>query len=247
MRRAGGAGQRDVVEPVLDVQAVLRPGAEAAAGHERCRLCADRPAGDRKWLDAASDFTQKLWQGGELAEALQLGTETLATARRVYGDEDDYTLDAMGRLAAVHSATGDDAAAAHVPAARRRVNGNDHEDDTLGAMSWVAATHHNVGNFVAPLPPTQEALDSTRRTLGSDHISTIIRTGNLGSVHLKMGNNELAMPLYRERLEISFAGVYSAASTPRPIKQRATWALHCMPTRLTRAPRHRCCVRPCRA
>ena len=184
MRRAGGAGQRDVVEPVLDVQAVLRPGAEAAAGHERCRLCADRPAGDRKWLDAASDFTQKLWQGGELAEALQLGTETLATARRVYGDEDDYTLDAMGRLAAVHSATGDDAAAAHVPAARRRVNGNDHEDDTLGAMSWVAATHHNVGNFVAPLPPTQEALDSTRRTLGSDHISTIIRTGNLGSVHV---------------------------------------------------------------
>ena len=62
-----------------------------------------RPEEDEERLRAGMDLTQTLREGGELDEALQLDTETLSIARRVFGDEHERTPVAMGELAAVHS------------------------------------------------------------------------------------------------------------------------------------------------
>ena len=70
---------------------------------EWCRLLAERPEEDEERLRAGMDLTQTLREGGELDKALQLDTETLSIARRVFGDEHERTLVAMGELAAVHS------------------------------------------------------------------------------------------------------------------------------------------------
>eukprot|EP01046_Picozoa_sp_COSAG06_P077370 COSAG06_NODE_25158_length_643_cov_1.720588_1_plen_155_part_10 len=61
-----------------------------------------RPPGDQRRLNATNMLTQALQKMGEYAEALSLGEATLATARRVLGDEDKVTLDAMSVLATVH-------------------------------------------------------------------------------------------------------------------------------------------------
>ena len=46
-------------------------------------------------LRAATDLVEPLRESGELGEARQLGIETLATARRVFGDVHEKTLDVM--------------------------------------------------------------------------------------------------------------------------------------------------------
>ena len=66
---------------------------------ERCRLSADRPEEDGERMAAALDLTEALRASGELDEALPLGIAALSTTRRVHGDEHQWTLDAMGRLA----------------------------------------------------------------------------------------------------------------------------------------------------
>ena len=48
---------------------------------------ASRPEGDRERLNASNGLTQELWQMGEYAEALSLGT-----ARGALGDENTVTL-----------------------------------------------------------------------------------------------------------------------------------------------------------
>ena len=66
-------------------------------------------------LRAELDLAEALWLSGELAEALAFAVATLRTVRHTYHRFDDahpYTLDAMGRLAAIRGAMGDRAAAA---------------------------------------------------------------------------------------------------------------------------------------
>ena len=173
---------------------------------ERCRLCADRPEEDEERLGVAVDLVEALWRTSALTEALQLGIETLSIARRVFGDEDDYTLRAMGRLAVVHSDMEDPAAAlalqTEVLAVRRRVSGDDHPG-TLAAMNNPSVTHMNNGDSAAALPLAREALGSKRRTLGNDDESTIVSIAHLADVHSSMGNHDLVLPLGREALETS--------------------------------------------
>ena len=152
-------------------------------------------------------LTQTLRTKGrlELEEALPLGIETLSIVRPELGDEHEYTLYALGELAAVHSTMKDHAAALplkmQVLAVRRRVSGNGHRE-TLIAMNNLAVTHRKMGDSAAALPLTQEVLESRRRTQGTDHISTIISMNNLAVVHSKMGNHDLPLPLGRETLDI---------------------------------------------
>lgn len=140
------------------------------------RLCADMPEDEEERLGTAVDLTLKLWQSGELEEALQLGTDALRIARHVFGDEHELTLLAMARLAGVQNAAEDFAAAlplqTQVLAARRRVFGDDHID-TQTAVSDLAGTMTELNDYAKALPLYQESLRVLRRTLGSDDIRTV--------------------------------------------------------------------------
>ena len=177
---------------------------------ERCRLLADRPEEDWERLVAANDLVQTLTVSDELVEALQLGVKTLSTARRVFGNEHVVTLGAMGRLATVHihryqrscgrcgrAAAEDGGAGRAPPRVGQRSRGDvDSDERPLGYAPGHARLCHcaaaDPGGFGRQAPHA-----------GSDHIGTIISTGNLGSVHSTMGNHDLVLPLRKECLETS--------------------------------------------
>jgi len=160
-----------------------------AIARERYDLLIPRTAGaDGEVLQAAMDLTWALRESCQLAEALKLGTETLATARTTSGDEDVITLTAMGILASVYGAVGDYGAAlpleTHVLAVRRRLHGSDHHA-TLTTITNLGVTHLQLGNHTAALPLIHEALEGGRRVNGRDHPETLTCIGNLGTLYLE--------------------------------------------------------------
>lgn len=175
-----------------------------AIARARCDLLAPCTAGaEADVLQAAMDLTWALRESCQLDEALELGQETLATARRTSGDEHVTTLTAMGIMASVYGAVGDHGAAlpleTHVLAVRRRLLGNDHHA-TLTTVTNLGVTHLQLGNHSAALPLIHEALDGGRRANGRDHPETLTSIGNLGTLYSNMGTYDLALPLVKEAL-----------------------------------------------
>ena len=171
----------------------------------RCDLLAPRNAeADSEVLQAAMDLTWALRESCELDEALKLGRQTLAAARRTSGDEHATTLTAMGILASVYGAVGDHAAAlpleTQVLAVRRRLLGNDHHA-TLTTVTNLGVTHLQLGNHAEALPLIHEALEGGRRAHGRDHAETLTSVGNLGTLYSNIGTYDLALPLVQEALE----------------------------------------------
>eukprot|EP01043_Picozoa_sp_COSAG02_P057998 COSAG02_NODE_7140_length_3160_cov_24.772623_5_plen_275_part_00 len=159
-----------------------------AIARARYDLLMPRTAGaDGELLQAAMDLTWALRESCQLAEALKLGRETLATARRTSGDEHVTTLTAMGILASVYGAVGDYGAAlpleTHVLAVRRRLLGSNHHA-TLTTITNLGVTHLQLGNHTAALPLIHEALEGGRRANGRDHPETLTCIGNLGTLYL---------------------------------------------------------------
>jgi tetratricopeptide (TPR) repeat protein len=167
---------------------------------------ASRPEGDGNRLNASNILTQALERMGEYAEALSLGVATLATARRVLGDEHQVTLDAMGVLAVVHRAMGKPALAVPLQtealAVRRRLLGDDHKE-TMVTAGNLAVAHMNMENYDAALPLMTEALERKRRLEGDDSANTLVSMMNLALLHNNMGKHDLALPLYRDALQRS--------------------------------------------
>ena len=166
-------------------------------------LTPDSAGGEGEVLQAAMDLTWALRESCQLDEALQLGQETLSTARRTSGDEHVTTLTAMGILASVYGAVGDHAAAlpleTHVLTVRRRLLGNDHHA-TLTTVTNLGVTHLQLGSYAAALPLIHEALEGGRRANGPDHPETLTSIGNLGTLYSSIGSYDLALPLVEEAL-----------------------------------------------
>ena len=129
----------------------------------------------------------------------------LARARweRVRGRsaEDEERLFVANHLAvALKESAGDNAGALRlmqeVLAVRRRL-GDDHPA-TLDSLTNLALQHHEMGDYQAALPLSQEAVALARRTLGAEHEETLIAVASLGAIHSSMGEYHLARPLLEQ-------------------------------------------------
>jgi tetratricopeptide (TPR) repeat protein len=168
---------------------------------ERWALEQGSPEEDGERLMAALDLVQALYLAGELDEALQLGRDTLAVARRAFGDEHEGTLDAMSRLAVVCGDTGNRALALELETevldVNRRLHGSD-DPNTLAAANNLAGTYADMGSHAAALLLLHGALEGRRRTLGDDAPETMITISSLAALHSRLGELELALPLTNE-------------------------------------------------
>jgi hypothetical protein len=109
---------------------------------------------------------------GDLQGARDLREQTLATRRRVLGNDHPDTLLSMHGLAAIHQDLGDQQGARQLfeqtLAGYRRVLGNDHPN-TLSTMSNLAAARQALGDPQSARDLHDQVLTTRRRVLGKDH------------------------------------------------------------------------------
>ena len=160
------------------------------ASRTRYELVADRAAQDDARLNAAMQLCQALSDSGHFEEAVELGRDTLASVRSVYGEDHEGTLGAMGVLAKVHSQLGNHADALplreQVVAARRRRPQHGNERDHLISIGNLGSTHMQMGDLEAALPLLEEAVEGHRSARGEDHPDTLTSVGNRASLFLPL-------------------------------------------------------------
>ena len=162
---------------------------------------------------AACELTASLTRSGKLTEALALGKQTLAAARKLnkavaskLRDDGDnqFTLTSMARLAGVHAAMGNPAAAMplqkQVLAGRRRLLGAEHEG-TVTAMSALAALHTELYEYDVALPLFEEALRIKRKLFGEDSLPVMRCENNMGQIHAERGDQTVAKKIYTSVVE----------------------------------------------
>jgi tetratricopeptide (TPR) repeat protein len=167
---------------------------------------------------AAMELSRALQRSGDGAEALRVGREALPEMRRVLGDDNSITLNAMAQLASVHSELGDHAAALRLRTEalhlQRVVLGHDHPI-VLAALEEIATGYVALEEYDTALPLLNEHLEICRRSsaaadgeepedeqqAGAAALTQSL--SNLANCHSRMAQHAQALPLAQEAKEIS--------------------------------------------
>jgi S1-C subfamily serine protease len=135
--------------------------------------------------------------------AIPLFKHTLASRRRVLGEDHPDTLASANDLAGAYRLAGRLGEA--IPlleqtlASRRRVLGEDHPD-TLASDSNLAYAYRSAGRLGEAIPLFEQTLSTSFRILGARHLSTLAARSNLASALLAAGRVKQALPLLKETL-----------------------------------------------
>ena len=164
-------------------------------------VAAEDPAA--QWQDLNRQIVAA-YQHGAFNEAVPLAEQSLALARRAFGDRDDHTLTSMNDLAELYQAQGRYGEAEpllrETLQIRRKTLGPKHPD-TLASMNNLAALYHAQGRYGEAEPLLREALQVRRKTLGPKHPDTLRSMNNLGGLYDAQGRYGEAEPLLREALQ----------------------------------------------
>ncbi|MCZ6689822.1 MAG: tetratricopeptide repeat protein [Planctomycetota bacterium] len=128
----------------------------------------------------------------------------LDIVRRVLGEDDPETLNALNNLAVLEEDRGrlqdGEKLYRQVLEARRRLQGEDHRD-TLTAMNNLALTLVTLGNLDEAEKLLRQVLMTALRVLGEDDHLTLMTTNNLAGCLKDRGSLAEAEPFYRNVVE----------------------------------------------
>jgi hypothetical protein len=165
-----------------------------------------RPEADEERLNALSNLGKALGSSVDhLPEARQKFEELVAVRRRVHGDENLDTLDAIGNLGVMVMGSGDLAAAQPLlEEARdglRRAGQGEHHQTLLYTRS-LAAMHSSMGAVAKARLLHEEVVGVLRRT---EHAkpTTFMAIGDLGEVVARIGDHKAGLALREEAVSAS--------------------------------------------
>ena len=161
----------------------------------------DQPAVDAQLRHALAELYRSI---GLNESAVPLQESTLATRRRVLGEEHPETIQSISNMSVLLRELGRLAEAEpyHREALEksRRILGEDHIE-TVIAISNMGGLLRAKGELSEAEPYYREALEKFRRTVGATHIETIRSINNMGVLIAEQGRLAEAEPFYREGLE----------------------------------------------
>ena len=153
--------------------------------HVEAILDAFEPGEDTAEIDVILTLTgQFLQEQGQLSQATDYLSRSLAAASRLYGEDDPSTLTSWSNLAFAYQVSGD--AVRAIPLFERtledrvRVLGEDHPD-TLASRNNMAFAYRVSGEVVRAIPLYEQALAGCLRVLGEDHPTTKTILENLSA------------------------------------------------------------------
>ncbi|KAJ6471967.1 hypothetical protein C8R45DRAFT_1078138 [Mycena sanguinolenta] len=137
-------------------------------------------------------------------EAEELEVIAVERQRKLMGEDDLNTLDAMHRLSLTYTGLGryEEALKLQVVVLEkyRDLLGDDHVD-TLHPMSNIATTYHSLGRSEEAEKLEVEVLEKRRKILGNDHLDTLHAMYNLAITYNSLGRFEEAQVLEVEVLK----------------------------------------------
>ncbi|HKE92859.1 MAG TPA: serine/threonine-protein kinase [Povalibacter sp.] len=161
---------------------------------------------DARTLVAAGYLVSNLVVRGKLDEAEPLAVATLATQRRILGEEHRDSLESASNLASIYHQQGRYAAAAEIfertLAIEKRVLGPD-DRETLTTMNNLALSLRNQGELERAAKLHAEELERSTRVLGPEHPDTLTSMSNLAIVYTEQGRFAEATELTRRGCELS--------------------------------------------
>jgi len=161
----------------------------------------DQPAVDAQLRHALAELYRSI---GLNESAVPLQESTLATRRRVLGEENPETIQSIANMSVLLRELGRLAEAEpyHREALEksRRILGEE-DFDTVIAISNMGSLLRAKGELSEAEPYYREALEKFRRTLGDAHPETIRSINNMGVLIAEQGRLAEAEPLYLEGLE----------------------------------------------
>jgi len=173
--------------------------------HVEAILDAFEPGEDTAEIDLILTLTgQFLQEQGQLSQATDCLSRSLAAATRLYGEDDPSTLTSRNNLASVYRVSGDVVRA--IPLFERtledrvRVLGEDHPD-TLASRNNLADAYRALGDVVRAIPLSERTLEDCVRVLGEDHPSTLASRNNLAGAYEASGDVVRAVTLLERTLE----------------------------------------------
>ena len=141
---------------------------------------------------------------GLYPKALPILEQSVATRRRLLGEEHPDTLAAMADLARLYGSMGHRAEAEklddRILERRRRLLGEEHPE-TLDAMAALAFIYRNQGRLEEAEKLDQRVLEARRRVLGEDHPDTLETMTELAAVYNYEKRYAEAEALYRPAIE----------------------------------------------
>ncbi|MEV0470625.1 tetratricopeptide repeat protein [Streptomyces prunicolor] len=168
-------------------------------------LDAFEPGEDTAEIDLILAMTgQFLREQGQLSQATDYLSRSLAAAIRLYGEDAPSTLASRSNLAGAYRASGDVVRA--VPLYERtledcvRVLGEDHPD-TLTSRNNLAYAYRVSGDVERAIPLYERTLEDRVRVLGEDHQDTLTSRNNLAGAYRVSGDVVRAVPLFVRTLE----------------------------------------------
>jgi serine/threonine protein kinase/Tfp pilus assembly protein PilF len=161
------------------------------------------PATEARLRTAVGEIYARI---GRYEEALSLFAASLATHRRVLGDEHPDTISSISDMGNLLVAQGKLAEAEpylrEALEKQRRTLGEEHRT-TLRFMNRVGAQLLHQGKFAEAERYFREALEKQRRTLGEEHPETIVSMHDMGLLFWSQGKYAESEPYCREALETS--------------------------------------------
>ena len=166
-------------------------------------VAAEDPAA--QWQDLNRQIVAA-YQHGAFNEAVPLAEQSLALARRAFGDRDDHTLTSMNDLAELYQAQGRYGEAEPLLREARQISretlGPKHPF-TLTSMNNLAELYDAQGRYGEAELLNREALQISRETLGPKHPFTLASMNGLAESYKAQGRYGEAEPLLRAALQSS--------------------------------------------
>ncbi|WP_371547618.1 tetratricopeptide repeat protein [Streptomyces sp. NBC_00554] len=173
--------------------------------HVEAVLDAGDPGEDTAAIALILNLIGRFLQGqGQLRQATDYYSRSLAAATRVFGEDHPDTLGLRNNLAYAYRSAGDLGRA--IPLYERtlddfvRVLGEDHPN-TLLSRNNLAGAYASVGDLGRAIPLYERTLDDRVRVLGEDHPYTLGSRNNLAHAYGSAGDLGRAIPLYERTLD----------------------------------------------
>ncbi|KAK0724111.1 hypothetical protein B0H67DRAFT_99888 [Lasiosphaeris hirsuta] len=144
------------------------------------------------------------WRIGNGAEAEKLATQAMRARKKVLGQEQNDTLDAISMVALVHKQRGRwkeaELLEVQVMETEKRVLGSEHPH-TLVSMANLALTYGNQGRWAEAESLFIQVMETSSRVIGSEHPHTLVSMANLALTYRNQGRWAEAESLFIQVME----------------------------------------------
>ena len=160
---------------------------------------------DLQELKSLKTQMARLYNVGEMDEAVRVAMKALVIRKRVFGENHRVYANALDGLAMFHNSMGEYAQAQRLCQQaleiRKKVFGEEHPI-YAGSLSNLAKFHRDAGHYSKAEPLLVRACEVSRTVLGEKHSSYATVLNNLALLYASMGNYTKAEPLCATALKI---------------------------------------------